>query len=475
MSIKFRNIAAASCAVVCAVSLTGCSDTGFIGTVNGMQIPTGMYIYQLEVAGYSEASSKITEEKGDSLGTAEVTVFTETIDGKSADQWLKDYALDKVKRYAAVESLFSEYGLTLPAEDQESVNNYIKSMDNDLGYYAQYYGIDESSFSEYYEKRGISKDTMRKLSENSYKEKYVFLYNYDKDGLTPVSDDEIKKYATENYAAVKLLKLDFTDYQGLSLQDDADKQKIRDLAQSYADRANSGEDWVNIQYDYDLREAQLKAWADADDSYAEEKSSTAEASATAEAAPATAEAAPATAEAAPATAEAAPATAETAPATAEAATAEAGTAEVESPAAEVTDTKPVVNTDDADYNKYVQEKIDAATAEKKGSAEDCEQFVNKENSSLDEKVTEYIWNAAADSKATVFENEAGNCIYVVVRDDVTTMSTWLESQRESMLHSIKEDDFDELLKSIYDGYTVELDDYLVNTKYAPEKLYGMGK
>ena len=90
-------------------------------------------------------------------------------------------------------------------------------------------------------------------------------------------------------------------------------------------------------------------------------------------------------------------------------------------------------------------------------------------------MTEYIWNAAADSKATVFENEAGNCIYVVVRDDVTTMTTWLESQRESMLHSIKEDDFDELLKSIYDGYTVELDDYLVNTKYAPEKLYGMGK
>ncbi len=475
MSIKFRNIAAASCAVVCAVSLTGCSDTGFIGTVNGMQIPTGMYIYQLEVAGYGEASSKITEEKGDSLGTAEVTVFTETIDGKSADQWLKDYALDKVKRYAAVESLFSEYGLTLSAEDQESVNDYIKSLDNDLGYYAQYYGIDESSFSEYYEKRGISKDTMRKLSENSYKEKYVFLHNYDKDGLAPVSDDEIKKYAAENYAAVKLLKLDFTDYQGLSLQDDADKQKIRELAQSYADRANSGEDWVNIQYDYDLREAQLKAWADADDSYAEEKSSTAEAPATAEAAPTTAEAAPTTAEAAPATAEAAVRTAEAASTAEASSTAEAATAEAEAPAAEVTDTKPVVNTDDADYNKYVQEKIDAATAEKKGSAEDCEQFVNKENSSLDEKVTEYIWNAAADSKATVFENEAGNCIYVVVRDDVTTMSTWLESQRESLLHSIKDDDFDELLKSIYDGYTVELDDYLVNTKYAPEKLYGMGK
>ena len=353
MSHNYRRFIAASCAIVCAASMTGCSDSGYIGTINGMQIPNGIYIYDLQLTAYNEASSKIKEEKGDSLGTAEVTVFTETIDGKPASAWLKDYALERVKRYVAIESLFDEYGLTLSDDDNNSINDYIKSLDNDLGYYAQYYGIEESTFGEHFENMGISKDTLRKITENSYKESAVFLHNYDKDGLTPVSEDEINSYATENYAAVKLLKVTFTDHQGLSLKDDADKEKIRELAQSYADRANSGEDWVDIQYDFDLRAAQYEAWTDADDSYAEEHSSTAEAKSTEEAKQ--------TAEAAE-TAEADKSTAEISE-TAESAAAE--TAEAEIPAEEIY-TKPIVSTGDADYDKYVQDKIDAATAEKRG-------------------------------------------------------------------------------------------------------------
>lgn len=465
MSHNFKRFIAASCAVVCAASLTGCSDSGYIGTIEGVQIPNGLYLFELEMTAYNQASSKIREDKGDSLGTAEVTVFTETIDGKPASAWLKDYALERVKRYVAVEKLFDEYGLTLSDEDNSSINDYISSLDTDLGYYAQYYGIEESSFGEHYANMGISKDSLRKLTENSYKESAVFLHNYDTDGLTPVSADEINSYATENYAAVKLLKFEFTDHQGLALKEDSDIQAIRDLAQSYADRANSGEDWLDIQYDFDLRTAQLKAWTDAEDSYAEEHSGTAEAASTAEAADTTAN----TAEAEVQTAEAQ---------TSEASTAEASTAEA-TPAEEETvqevSSKPVVNTGDAEYDKYVQERIDAATADRKTSAEDCETFVQKDSSSLNEKVTEYIWNAAADSKATLFENEQENCIYVVVRDDVTTMENWLGTQRESFLHAIKNDAFDELLKGVYDGYSVELNDYLVNTKYAPEKLRGIGK
>ena len=462
MSHNYRRFIAASCAIVCAASMTGCSDSGYIGTINGMQIPNGIYIYDLQLTAYNEASSKIKEEKGDSLGTAEVTVFTETIDGKPASAWLKDYALERVKRYAAIESLFDEYGLTLSDDDNNSINDYIKSLDNDLGYYAQYYGIEESTFGEHFENMGISKDTLRKITENSYKESAVFLHNYDKDGLTPVSEDEINSYATENYAAVKLLKVTFTDHQGLSLKDDADKEKIRELAQSYADRANSGEDWVDIQYDFDLRAAQYEAWTDAEDSYAEEHSSTAEAKSTEEAKQ--------TAEAAE-TAEADKSTTEISE-TAESAAAE--NAEAEIPVEEIY-TKPIVSTGDADYDKYVQDKIDAATAEKKESAEDCEQYIRKDSSSLNEKLTEYVWNTAADGKATLFENEVENCVYVVVRDDVTTMKSWLETQNEGILHGVKDDAFDELLKSTYDSYSVELNDYLVNTKYAPEKLRGIGK
>ena len=136
--------------------------------------------------------------------------------------------------------------------------------------------------------------------------------------------------------------------------------------------------------------------------------------------------------------------------------------------------KPVVNSDDAEYNKFAQDAIDAATAEKK-DVSTVEQYIKKDSSTLPEKLTEYIWNASADSKATLFTDDESSCIYVVVRDDATTMDSWKETQHENFLHALKDDDFDKLLEEIYTKYTVELDDYLVNTKYAPEKLRGIGE
>ena len=464
MSNKIRKIAAASVAIVCVASMCGCSDSGYIGTINGIQIPTGIYLYNVAVMGYDEAASKIQEDKGDSLDSEEeITVFTETIEGKTASQWLKDFGLEELKRYAAIESLFDEYGLSLSEEDNEAVNSYISSLDEDLGYYAVYYGIEESTFGEHYENMGIGKSSLRSLYENSFKKNYVFLHNYDTDGLTPVTDDEIDSYITENYASVKLLKLDFTDYQGISLTEEQDIQAVKDLAQSYADRINSGENWVDVQYDYDLRQAQLDAWLDAEEKYAEEHSEEGEKSDSEEA-----EASDTSSEAESETSEA---------------EAEESAVEGELPAdpadeapAEAASTKPVVSTDDAEYDTYVQAAIDAATAEKKESPNDCDQFIKKESSSLDEDLTEYIWNTAADGKATLFlDDENGNSIYVVVREDVTTKNSWKESEHENLLYAIKSDAFEDLLKSVYESYSVEMDSYLVDTKYAPEKLKGIGK
>lgn len=482
MSNNFKKLAAASLAIVCAASMTGCADNGYVGTVNGIQIPNGLYIYFVADKGYNEAQSKITEEQADTIGTAEVTVFTETIEGKTASAWLKDYAVEQAKRYAAVETLFTDYGLSLSDEDIAAVNDSIDTLNRDFSeiasYYgisaeemAQYYGINGTSYAEHYEKMGISMASLRSYTENLYKANAVFLHYYDTDGLTPVTDDEINSYLTDNFASVKMLKLSYTDYQGLLLSEESDIQGVKDLAQKYADRFNSTGDWLEIQYDYDLRQAQYDAWVDASDKYAEEHSSTAEASGSEEAAAAEPEAQSEPVEVTTA------GTAEAAQGTAEAPTAEAPTAEAEAPAEQPASdtifTKPVVKTDNAEYDAYVQAAIDAATAEKKESADDCDQIVSKENSNLDEKLTEYIWNAPADGKAALFEDES--CIYVVVREDITTKETWKESQHKTLLHSMKDEAFDELLKGIYTGYAAQFDDYLINTKYAPEKIRNIGK
>lgn len=456
MSHKIKKLAAASLAIVCAASMCGCSDSGYIGTVNGIQIPNGMYIFYVAVNGYSEAANKITDELGDSLGTAEVTVFNNTIEGKTASAWLKDHAVEKLRRYAAIEELFTKNGLSLTAEEQTAIDENIKALDDDLGFYAQYYGLPDgiTSFGEHYESMGIGKSSLRLISENSYKEDHVFLNQYDVDGLTPVTDDEINSYITENYAAVKLLKLTFTDYQGITLKDEADIQAVKDLAQAYADRYNSTGDWSEIQYDFDLRQAQFDAWLNADDEYAEMKDGSSEATDTSSAAESQSDTSVSTAEAQSGTAEAAP--------------------EETGNSSGTIFQKPVVNTGDAEYNKFAQDAIDAATAELK-DVDSLEQFIKKDSSTLPEKITEYIWNASADSKATLFTDEESNCIYVVVRDDATTMESWKTSQLESFLHELRDDAFEELLKGIYQNYVVDLDDYLVNTKYAPEKLRGIGE
>lgn len=493
MSHNFKKIAAASLAIVCAASMTGCADSGYIGTVNGIQIPNGLYLFYVAVNGYNDAKTQIQEER-DSDSTAEITVFNNTIEGKTASAWLKDNAVEDLRRFAAVEDLFSQYGLSLTDEELTRISDIMNSLDDELyeksnsdadqyyeEYFEKYYGLPKgfTSFGAYYESLCIGKSSLRMYWENSYKENHVFLHNYDTDGLTPVSDDEINTYLTENYAAVKFLKLSFTDYQGLELKDDAAIQEVKDLAQAYADRYNSTGDWSEIRYDFDLRQAQFDAWTQADDDYAKQKSEEA-AAGTAEAEPeAQNEPAPTTAEAATAeNAATAEAPADETASTAEAAstaesTAEAADGEVEA-SSDTIFVKPVVNTDDADYNKFAQDAIDAATAEKK-DADSLETYIKKDSSTLDEKLTEYIWNAQADSKATLFTDENSNCIYVVVRDDVTTMESWKTTQHENFLHALRDDAFEELLKNTYANYVVDLDDYLVNTKYAPEKLRGIGE
>ena len=126
------------------------------------------------------------------------------------------------------------------------------------------------------------------------------------------------------------------------------------------------------------------------------------------------------------------------------------------------------NEDKLTEEEYIKKAVDAATAEKAESLDAIDQFIPKDNSPLDEKVTEYVWNAAADGKATVFEGESA--AYVIVREDSTTKETWLKENRTGLLKSIKGDAYDSMLEITYQNYDVDLDEYLVNSKYAPEKL-----
>ena len=119
----------------------------------------------------------------------------------------------------------------------------------------------------YYESFGIGRESYSLVKTSNALRKKLFLKLYDKDGETPVSDEDFIKFVKENYASVELLKLDYKDYKGNALTSDSDKKAVDEQAQKYADRLSGGESFIDVKYDYDLKAEQDGSREDIEDYY----------------------------------------------------------------------------------------------------------------------------------------------------------------------------------------------------------------
>lgn len=99
---------------------------------------------------------------------------------------------EKCIRYVALNTTFELHELTLSAAEEYAVSEKVNAL-WDL-------------FGAYYESAGISKETFFKIHKNAaYTEKLRRFY-FDKDGVTPIADEELKTYFSENYVGFKLIK-----------------------------------------------------------------------------------------------------------------------------------------------------------------------------------------------------------------------------------------------------------------------------
>ncbi len=400
MAFSFKKTAAAAVAIICAASMCGCADDGSLMSIDGINIPNGLYLSNV-ITAHGNAHSEISSVNAEAGDTSEIEdIFAESIDGMTASEWIKAEALKSVKRYAAVERLFEEYGLSLPEGETESINADLNTAWDEESFYAQYiYGT--NTMGEYYESVGIGKESMRLIYTTQSKENELFKYYFGTDGVNAVPDEELDAYLVENYAVVKYMQLEYVDKFGISLKEDNAIQAIKDTASSYVDRLNGGESYADVRYDYDLKAAQNQASADAEDAYAKLED-------------------------------------EVLP----------------------------------DFDAYIQEAVDAATAEKYENVDDLDVVINKASSTLAEDLTDFIWNSATpDGKAYLFETDTAS--YVIVREDITVKDNWIDENLISILGTMKGDEFEALLEAAYADYVVEIDDYLVNNKYAPENIKGL--
>lgn len=187
------------------ILFTSCSlPVGKVITVGSVEVDKEIYTYYLDSA---IASS---ESEPDSAAA------------------MKE-AAENCVRYIAVNTVFSEMKLSLT----DSKKNEVSQTVNDLW---RLYG-------NYYEKIGVSKQTLTKVYESKAYENAIFLAYYDTDGLTPVPEETVQKYFTDNYVVIKSINgyLTDVDENGNTISMDAEsRQKTTASFESFVTKINGG-------------------------------------------------------------------------------------------------------------------------------------------------------------------------------------------------------------------------------------------
>ena len=219
---------------------SGCSDTSWSYKTSQKTLSNGAWIYYTFSA-MNDAASKIEEESGTAVDLAEDGLSGKKVEGKDVFEWITEEAKDKAKKYLTVEKLCHDYKL-------EDDGSYLKSM---VSMYTQYF---DAGYMDLYKEMGVSVQTFSDIyGVYPYRYEQLFDYVYGKDGPKAVSDDELKKYFKEKYTSYYYLSYSFKteDEEGNETDIDSEtKDKVKDEFAKYANELNSGKKTSAIDAEY---------------------------------------------------------------------------------------------------------------------------------------------------------------------------------------------------------------------------------
>jgi len=217
-----KKIVAALMALVMMVSVTACStDKSWAMKNDTLTAPIGTYIYYL-YASYQSAGSSVKDTTK--------PVLEQQIDGKSAEAWIKDKALNYTKMLFVLNDKMKELNLSLTTDEVKSVSDNTDTQWAQASTELEKYGVSKASFN---------------LAYSDYYTKYqkVFTATYGKGGKKAVSDDDLKTYFEKNYTDFSFVyaPLYTTDASGNSTALSADQTTaLKKELDGYAADISSG-------------------------------------------------------------------------------------------------------------------------------------------------------------------------------------------------------------------------------------------
>lgn len=380
-----KRIAAGLLCAAAACSFTACKDTTWSYKIQDTTITAGMYIaYQINA--YLDAQSEVEDTSKD--------VLEQQIDGKDASAWIDEKVLEYCKSYVAVEKKFDEMGLSFSDSDKNILENQLENM----WYYYQ----------SLYEPNGAGKQSVKKILENSYKSNMIFKKYYDTDGLEEVSEEDLKKELTDNYALVKYIQMPMKDAEGNKLKTEG-KEELKKTAEKYVERLNNKENIDDLIEEYEkiLEEQEKEANSTSSGTTSGSTSSTASS----------------------------------------AASSATSSAAVSSSA-----TSSVAASSGTSSGAATSSGTSSGSDEEEEETDPNEVIIYKEDETLAQKFKDGIFGAKTGVPTIVEDDEN---YYVTIRYDILADDSKYEEYHDTLLSNLKGDEYDEMVKSWYADYTVD--------------------
>lgn len=399
---KFNRFASAAAAFALVAASASCSAPEAITfgkgtqtalTVDGYEVPAGVFIYN-EITAYRNAMYDMYYKNG-KMPTLD-DVKNSTIKDLDSTDWIQDNATDACKDFVASEKEFEKIGESLKETDLAEIKDMLSTYSS------------ESLFSE----NGVGEESLRKIIENNYKREAIFKHYFGLDAEKGCSEEELKTYYQDKTTRVKYFAVSMTDSEGEQYGAD-EKRRLNNMIDDYVKE-------INEEKTNDAKLKKIDECEEDYNKYVEKRTAEEEAKAAEEAGETT-----------------------TTTTTTTTSSGTTTTTTTDPYANEITITKYTTTT--ADENETSDTTTTTTSAESAASEDAYKKYNDHVFSMPYNKAEKYQYD--------------DNTVYVIIRADIkermTSDDLWTEDKIESLLSERYYNDFEDMMKNIVKGYSVE--------------------
>ncbi len=321
-------------------------------------------------------------------------------------EYSEQYAYGLCEEMVAIAEKFDSLGLELTDEDYKLIKDNVDAAWNE----------------EYYESLGIAKSSLEQIQMFGQMNDKVFGAYYFEDGLQEVTDEDINKYLSEDYLRFKMITIEKSE--------DDDGKAAKEKAEKYLALTEEMDfDEVIAQFEADEK-AEKEEEDDKDDSSKDDSSSKDDPSST----------------------------------TDSSSTEDSSSSEDSSATDDSTASASEV-TPEADDSDSSSEESDEDEEEEK----DYNIIINKTSSSYkDLDVVKHVDSKMETDDIEIFEDD--DCWYVLQKLDVTGHETYVDDNREGIISEMKSEDFEKMIDSWVEEYTITKNDKAYK-RYSAEEIF----